>query len=303
MTTLSCSPSFIAASDGALLRTVVFEAEKARGVCVLLQGQCEFIEKYVEVVGELNARGFTVATLDWRGQGGSARALRNTLKAHADDFAEYDDDLASFLDQVVRPLSPEPPVLVAHSMGAHIAIRALHDRLEAFRAAVLVSPMLALNTRGIPAPLARIITTLHLWAGLGSNFVWGAAGRDPLLADFTTQPCTTDRKRFARTQAIIKTNPSIRLAGPTWSWLAAAARSMAQTTAPGYAEAIGTPLLILGAGRDRMVKVEATREFAARLKHGTYVEIENAEHEILMEQNAIRTRFWQAFDDFVARTL
>ena len=38
------------------------------------------------MIGELNARGFTVATFDWRGQGGSARLLADPLKAHARDF-------------------------------------------------------------------------------------------------------------------------------------------------------------------------------------------------------------------------
>ncbi len=292
-------PRFIASRDGTLLRTAVFEAEKARGVCVLLQGQCEFIEKYVEVVGELNGRGFTVATFDWRGQGGSARALRETLKAHVGDFAEYDDDLKCFLDQMVRPLSPQPPLLLAHSMGAHIAIRAMHGNPEAFRAAVLVSPMLGIATGSYPAPVVRLLAEFFVLVGRGSDFAWGIAGRDPLLDDFATQPCTTDRARFARTQEIIKANPSIRLAGPTWGWLAAAARSMAQTTAPGYAEAITTPVLAFGAGHDRIVRIEATRRFASRLPHGTYVEIDNAEHEILMEADSVRTRFWSAFDAFI----
>ena len=44
----------------------------AAGVCVLLNGQTEFIEKYFEVIDELRGRGFAVATMDWRGQGGSA---------------------------------------------------------------------------------------------------------------------------------------------------------------------------------------------------------------------------------------
>jgi lysophospholipase len=91
------SPRFIVTRDGTRLRTAVFAAASSRGVCVLLGGQTEFIEKYVEVIGELGARGFTVATFDWRGQGGSARLLANPLKAHVRDFAEYDDDLTSFL--------------------------------------------------------------------------------------------------------------------------------------------------------------------------------------------------------------
>jgi lysophospholipase len=68
---------------------------------------------------------------------------------------------------------------------------------------------------------------------------------------------------------------------------------------PGYPEAIETPVLIIGAGRDRIVDTSAEREFAQRLPHGTYLEFEDAEHEILMENDAIRARFWKAFDDFV----
>ena len=45
----------------------------------------------------------------------------------------------------------------------------------------------------------------------------------------------------------------------------------------------------------------AAREFAARLPHGRYEELPDAEHEILMESDSIRARFWDAFDGFVAK--
>ena len=72
MTNLVFSPHFIVTPSGAHLRTATFAAAAGapqRGVCVLLHGQTEFIEKYIEVIGELQARGFCVATFDWRGQG------------------------------------------------------------------------------------------------------------------------------------------------------------------------------------------------------------------------------------------
>ena len=40
-----------------------------KGTVCLFQGRAEFIEKYFETVRDLRARGFAVATLDWRGQG------------------------------------------------------------------------------------------------------------------------------------------------------------------------------------------------------------------------------------------
>ena len=67
----------------------------------------------------------------------------------------------------------------------------------------------------------------------------------------------------------------------------------------GFAEAISTPLLLISAGRDRLVINQATRDFAKRLPNATHVEIEDAEHEILMEKDSIRARFWSEFDAFV----
>jgi lysophospholipase len=268
---------------------------------VLLGGQSEFIEKYVEVIGELGARGFSVASFDWRGQGGSARALGDPVKAHVGDFSEYDDDLASFLEQVVKPLSPKPPVALAHSMGGQILLRTLHDKPGAFSAAVFSAPMLAISARGFPAPLTRAVTALQTALGQGEEFAWGMAARDPRLIDFDKQLCTTDRARFARTQDFLKANPDIRLAGPTWGWIEAAYRSMARVMAPGFAEAIQTPALIVGAGKDRIVRVEAERAFAKRVAHGHYLELEDSEHEILMEADPVRARFWQAFDEFASK--
>ena len=47
--------------------------KERHGTVCIFPGRSEFIEKYFEVVGELRRRGFAVAVLDWRGQGGSGR--------------------------------------------------------------------------------------------------------------------------------------------------------------------------------------------------------------------------------------
>ena len=70
-----------------------------------------------------------------------------------------------------------------------------------------------------------------------------------------------------------------------------------------FAEEIPIPLLIVSAGRDRIVINEATRNFVKRLPNAKHVELEDAEHEILMENDAIRARFWAEFDAFTAPLL
>jgi lysophospholipase len=276
---------------------------RPRGVCVLLQGQSEFIEKYHEVIDELCGRGFAVTTLDWRGQGGSQRAQDNPLKSYVRDYAQFDDDLAAFMAKVVDPLTDHPPIVLAHSMGGHNTLRALHAHPGWFRCAVLTAPMLRISTRGYPQTAARIATALYNMAGRGGSFAWGMEARDPFMVDFKGQLVTSDARRFEQTQALLRGNPALRLAGPTWGFIEAAYKSMGMIGAPGFPEAISTPVLIVGAGRDRIVMTAAERDFAKRLPHGEYLEIPEAEHEILMEQDAIRARFWGAFDAFVAKYL
>ena len=95
-----------------------------KGTVCVFQGRIEFIEKYFEIVRDLNARGFAVATLDWRGQGLSDRMLRERRKGHIANFAEYDTDLETFMRDVVLPDCPPPLFGLANSMGAAVLIRA-----------------------------------------------------------------------------------------------------------------------------------------------------------------------------------
>ena len=58
-------------------------------------------------------------------------------------------------------------------------------------------------------------------------------------------------------------------------------------------------LLVVGAGKDRICRTPETKALARRMPQADYVEIPEAEHEILMERNPIRTEFWAAFDGFM----
>ena len=97
--------------DGLALRFARWPPPPGRkGTVCLFQGRGDFIEKYFEVARDLRARGFAVATLDWRGQGMSDRALRNPRKGYVRNFAEYQIDLDSFINQIVLPDCPPPTI-------------------------------------------------------------------------------------------------------------------------------------------------------------------------------------------------
>ncbi len=185
-------------------------------------------------------------------------------------------------------------------MGGHILLRTLHDRPRIFSGAVLSAPMQAISTRGVPVWAANLMTRTMNAMGRSQEWVMGMEARDPIKLKFEDNLVTSDRIRWARARDLIVRNPELRLAGPTWGWLKAADASMALEAAPGYAEAIETPVLVCGAGKDRICLTPAIRDFAHRLPHGKYIEFEDSQHEILMENDSIRTRFWKAFDDFAA---
>jgi lysophospholipase len=272
-----------------------------RGTCVLLNGQTEFIEKYFEVIDELRRRGFAVATLDWRGQGGSDRLLSDdSRKSYVGDFSQYEDDLDTLMNWVVQPMlkDGELPFALAHSMGGHNLLRTLLKRPGSFRSCVLSAPMIGISLRGQREWMVRAITAWKIWRGKAGDWVWGMEERDPHNVTFATQLVTSDTQRFERTQALLREHPDLRMAGATWGWLNAALRSMDWLRSPGRIETITTPMLLVGAGKDRICLTAETKALAARIPNAIYAEIPGAEHEIMMEQNIHRAEFWAAFDAF-----
>ena len=151
------------AIDGVELRTARWVPTTAlRGTVAILHGRSEFIEKYFEVIGDLLARGFAVATLDWRGQGGSARLLRNPRKCHIDDFSLYERDVDALVDEVLGPSCPQPWFGLCHSMGGAILLDIAHADRCPFERVVLTAPMIG------PANLPFARAAHALVAGLNS---------------------------------------------------------------------------------------------------------------------------------------
>src|SRR5262249_3801522 len=170
-----------------------------------------------------------------------------------------------------------------------------------FAAAILCAPMMGINSRGSPWWVVEKVAAYLNRDGPSTDFVWGMAMRDQLKLPFALQIVTSDPQRYARNQALLATDPELRLNGPTWGWLGAALNSIALTRSPGYAEVITTPSLLFGAGKDRVCDTQAVRAFAARMPKADYVEILDAEHEILMERDIFRAELWLAVDAFLKR--
>jgi lysophospholipase len=294
---------FFKSYDGTSLRFARWDATRGprRGTVCLFPGRGEFIEKYFEVVAALRRRGFAVAAMDWRGQGGSQRSLADPRKGHVRSFAQYDRDLAYFMREVVLPDCPPPFVAMAHSMGGNILQRNSILHGSWFSRMVLSAPMIAISEKrlGAPRPLSRAYAEVATAIGLGSSYVWQGNDRPIELGPFEGNPLTSDRDRYLRNRMIVEAAPELGLGSPTIGWLRAALRSSAKLLAPDYPLRVAVPMLLFAAGMDTIVSTQAIEEFALRLKVGTHVLIPQAHHEILQETDETRRLFWAAFDAYL----
>ncbi len=271
---------------------------RTRGTVVVLPGRSEMIERYYEVIADLLERRFAVAIVDWRGQGGSARALRSR-NGHVQSFADYDRDFEAFMGEVVLPDCPPPHFALAHSMGALICLRAMHDGRARFDRTVLSAPMIALGpTRPSLKTACRIAAAVTL-AGFGRVSAPGQARATADRVPFDGNIFSGDERRFRRNVMLARSLPQVFTGPPTFRWVHAACRAMRQAASPAYAAAIRVPTLMVVGTRERVVSLGAIERFAKNMRLGSAVTIPGAEHELLQERDAVRAQFWAAFDAFV----
>ncbi|HRJ69345.1 MAG TPA: alpha/beta hydrolase [Beijerinckiaceae bacterium] len=289
----------LAAADGAGLRSAYWPAADARGTVCVFPGRSEFIEKYFEVIGELRLRGFAVAALDWRGQGGSERELSDPRKGHIDDFDLFLRDLDAFLDHLERVGAPKPWYGLAHSMGGAILVLATARGEKRLKRLVLSAPMLGLHGAA-DATIARHIIQAANAAGLGAAYVPGAGARAPsAYQPFQDNPLTSDPDRYQRQCDIMIAGPDLTIGPPTIAWLAAAFRLLNAMQAPDFGVTMGIPMLVVAAGADTIVSTSMVETLTARFRGAHCITIPGARHELLMERDPIRAQFWAAFDAFV----
>ena len=269
-----------------------------KGTVCLFQGRAEFIEKYFETVRDLRARGFAVATIDWRGQGGSERALRNSRKGYVRRFSDYQIDLESFINDVVLPDCPPPHFAFAHSMGATVLLRAAHQGLRWFDRMVLLAPMVALPGKRRSLVTRSLVRTMRC-AGLGSQYVPGGDASVMMQRPFVGNFLTSDPVRYARNVAVLEAEPALAIGWPTVAWTDAAFRVMGEISQPSYPGRIRQPILIIAAGHDQIVSTPAIDEFSVRLRAGSHLIVPGARHELLMEQDRFRGQVFAAFDAFI----
>lgn len=289
---------WIAAKDGVRLRACHWPADGADAHVVFFNGRTEYIEKVSAPAAELVRRGFSVVSLDWRGQGLSDRMLGQPLKGHVSDFAHFQRDVDAFLaDPVVAGLSGKR-LLFAHSMGGMIGTGALlrPEIGDCISAAVFSAPMYGIAM----GPVMRVAASITSFLGkmLGKQDAWSPFGdvKTPyVLQDVTDNVLTHDQDVWDWMKKIAQDHPETSIATPTLGWFTAASdeiKRMQSTMRP------VCPSLYLLGSEEKVVDPAAVRQ-GAKAMNGNLHEIAGGRHELLIERADLRQQAWDAIDAFL----
>ena len=254
---------------------------RARGTVLLFSGRTEYMEKYLRVIARLTAMGFHVATLDWRGQGLSERR-HGPMLGHVDDFAEYQQDVAAFLGWAQAQDLPGPQVLLAHSMGGAIGLRAMIDGRLAPDAAMFSAPFWGMPVSGAAGFLARGLAFGAVAFGLSHREIMPDLGEETyvLARGFEGNVLTSDQEHWNWMRAQAEARPELTLGSPSMGFVSAAFREL---EALRHAPPPQIPILALLGDGEQVVSPEAIRDFTARAPGAVLARIPGARHEGLME--------------------
>lgn len=288
------------APDGWPLRRIRWgdPAAPARGSILFVGGRGDHFEKYLETLEDWRRRGWQVESVDWRGQGGSGRVVADRHVGDITSFAVWIDDIAAYAADW-RRRTPAPHVMIGHSMGGHLLLRALAEARICVDAAVLVAPMLGFTApypNGIGLAVARLMCTI----GRPERAAWKVSEKPGSPMPLRQNLLTHDPDRYADELWWQDHDPMLKLGPASWRWVREAYASFLHLAQPGLLETVTQPLLILSASADKLVSARATAQAAQRIASARlHAYGAEAAHELLREADAVRTDALDRIDAFL----
>ncbi|MCR5278181.1 MAG: alpha/beta hydrolase [Lachnospiraceae bacterium] len=280
----------------------IYSAVNPKANIMLVHGFSEFMEKYNEMAFVLTQNGFNVYAIDLRGHGDSFRYTEDPSKVHVGFFSEYVRDLKEFY-KLKFGGSVLPNYMLGHSMGGAISILYAEKYPHDFDKYVFSSPMVRMNPGKFPFAMVLFISCLA--ATIGSS--WGlegvyAAGQHPF--DPTSrldQSSCCSPERYEYIMDMRRSNKRNQTWSGTYGWVYAACISSMSLLKRRNIRKIDRPVMILGAGHDRLVDEQYMRKFVARMPGAEYRFFPDARHEIYHGLAPDRERFYTEVLSFLSK--
>ena len=289
-------------TQGGFIRFGKSIIESPDGIIIIATGQSEFIESYFELVRDLNSRGFSVWIMDWKGQGGSNHALDDDSRA-TNDFTGDQRDLRRFILEIVVNTSDTPTILLAHSMGAHIALRMLEQDSDTVDITILTAPMITAKTGSYPHSISAYLAETVSNSGFGWWYAPGHSAWTPNLNYKHTDNQNTSAPDRSLLKEYWRHNEAHarKSYGVTFSWFHNYSKSRKYLLKDKTLSNIRTDILMTVPLIDVLVSPEESLDTCGRISSCTHITYENSRHEIYLESDIIRDIWLENITEWIRK--
>lgn len=271
--------------DGKQLYYEYFTAENSIGSVVIVHGLSEFTKKFYELSYHLLNQGYNVFLYDQRCHGFSDRLTEEMDMIHINSFDELVSDLALYIDTVVRKVDFRPLMLYGHSMGGAVTALYLAKRPAGIHRAVLSSPLIVPTTNNFPGFLFR-------WGTGISGKLHGYTKRFAFTKEYNPNYTVIPTPGYSRHRVI--RSFEMRVQEPHYRSTPMTVGCIRQCLLlrRKLLKCIGnneTPVLMLCAENDKVVKTKPQAELATKCPNCEYVVVKDADHAMMTGNPAIIT--------------
>jgi len=286
---------FRTCSDGVRVRVACWKGGD-KGTILIFQGRTEFIEKYGPTIQNFLDRGYSVAAIDWRGHGLSDRLSDRPTLGHVEDFKSYQLDVAELLKFVADQNLPENYTVLAHSMGGAVSLRAIQSGLKVDKA-IFSAPMwdIAVNSFGDQA-IKLYCKTVGKVMSRGKLVPSTHLRNGSFVQDFEGNTFTNNLSEFEFREKQLADHPEIEVGGPSVAWVSEAledTQKLRQKSMPKI------PAICLVGTNEKIVSQKAIQNVMKKWEDGQLIELPNAQHELLIEEDPITKTVWTTIDAFL----
>ena len=239
-------------------------------VLAISPGFTSCADKYPEFAWYMLCAGIDVIVVEHRGHGYSLRETSDLTSVHIRDWHCYISDFAQSCLHAYEAHHLRAPLCVwGHSMGGAIATGVVEEYPHLFSAAVFSSPMYLPRT-GVPTSVTHWLARRYVAAGKAEEPALGKREFDSAMAQ-EEESALKGKDRGSRSPArqhnfreVRKLKVAEHTLNATWGWVDQALSMDAQIVSAQHLATISIPVLLMTAGKDFYVDVNAQKKVAQK---------------------------------------